>query len=169
MSGPRAGDVVLGRLADPDAVATIELPGGCRCPGAPHKVDTVTYRTQLGGGAQEAARSAGYMAGEGLFFDNSAANDVTIARAVVSWTILSGQPCQHPGKPHKAGEPVPVSRQAAANLDAVTRAAILDAITTAFEAYTSRLPNESGDPSADTPSESGSPTLKTPPTDSSTT
>lgn len=169
MSPDPAGDVALGRIADPDAVATIDLPGGCRCPGRPHAVDKATYRTELGGGIEEAVRSAGFAAGEGLFFDQSAANDVTLARAVVSWTILSGKPCQHPGKPHKASEPVPINRDTVSNLDLPTRHAILDAITEAWDAYKGRLPNDSGDPSADTPQESGSPTRKTRRTASSTT
>lgn len=169
MSDSRAGDVALGRLADPDAVATIDLPGGCRCPGAPHTIDRATYRTELGAGEVRAVKVAGWAAAEGAYYDWEAANDVTIAKAVVSWTILSGKPCQHPGKPHKAGEPVPITRAIASQLDEDTRTALVEAINNAYNLYQARLPNASGALSADSPPESASRTPRTRRPSSSTT
>lgn len=170
MTDAREADVVLGRLADPDAVATISLPGGCRCPGAPHaNGDTATYRTELGAGEVRAVKVAGWAAADGEYYDWEAANDVTIAKAVTNWTILSGKPCQHPGKPHKAGEPVPVTRAIASQLDEDTRTTLVSAINDAYNLYQARLPNASGAPSADSSQESASPSPKTRRPSSSTT
>jgi len=169
VSDSQAADIVLGRVADPDAVETRDLPGGCRCPGAPHTVDSFTFRSELGAGETRAVRVAGWAAADGEYYDWEAANDVLIGKAVTSWTLLSGKPCQHPDKPHKKGEPIAISRRTAALLDEPTRLAILTAINETYDAYQARLPNESGDPSADTSQESGSPTPRTRRPSSSTT
>lgn len=154
-----AADVVLGRLADPRATTTDELPGGCRCPGTPHGVDTVTYRTELGSGERNSIRVAGWAATDYAYYDFEAANDAAIAKTVVDWTLIG---------PTK--ERVEISRQTASLLDETTRVFILERINAAFEAFIQvSLPNGSGAPSAALSSASASPNRETRRRHSSTT
>lgn len=162
MTDPIGQDTVLGRVADPDATETLTLPGGCRCPGAPHADgDAAIYRTQLGAGERNAIKAAGWQAADMEYYDWEAANDAAIAKAVTSWTILTAEPCWHAGKPHGKNEPLPISRKSAALLDEPTRVALLEAIDGAAAAYQARLPNASGAPSADSQQASASPNRAT--------
>ncbi len=152
-------EITFSRLADPSATTTEELPGGCRCPGKPHTVDTVTYRTELGSGERNSIRVAGWAATDLEYFDYEASNDAAIAKAVVRWTLTSAEKCEHAGRPHGKHEPVPITRQTASLLDEETRLFILTKINEAFDAFmAASLPNESGAPSADSSPESASPT-----------
>lgn len=169
MTDPAAVDLVISRVADPDATETVTLPGGCRCPGAPHvDGDTATFRTELGAGERNSVRVAGWQATGMDYYDFEAANNALIALAVTDWTLLSDVRCEHiiqigsKKQPlHGEYEPIPITRKVAALLDEPTRIALLSAIDAAADRYQARLPNASGAPSADSSQESASPNRAT--------
>lgn len=83
--------------ADPSASDTKELPW-CACParrdeaGAElaagrHTNDSVTFRTQLGGGERQSIATAGYGQSLGDFYDFEAAESMLVATAVLDWSL----------------------------------------------------------------------------------
>lgn len=174
MSETNVGEPVVYRFADPTATEVLEVPG-CHCPAGIHKAETITYRTQLGGGEWESINAAGEAAGDGEYLDYGVRLSVAIAKSVVHWTLATNEPCYHPGKPHRKNEPLGISRRTATLLNATIRAALLTAINEAYAAFAGEtpeaiepeapaaLPNGSGARSRGSSRASASPTPTTPP------
>ena len=117
--------VIVSRFADENAVRTVTLPGGCRCPGTPHEADTATIRTELGSGEINRARAHGWQSARMAYYDWESANDFFIELATIEWTIeRSGVDAK--GRPRN--EPVPVTRRMASLLDEETRHFLLTEI-----------------------------------------
>lgn len=83
--------------ADPNASDTKDLPW-CACParkgedGAElaagrHTNDSVTFRTQLGGGERQSIATAGYGQSLGDFYDFEAAESMLVATATLDWSL----------------------------------------------------------------------------------
>ncbi|MHB8459109.1 MAG: hypothetical protein ACYDAK_05345 [Candidatus Limnocylindrales bacterium] len=114
MSEELAAPAILSRFADPTAVRTVTLPGGCRCPGTPHDADTATIRTELGSGEMNRGRTFGWQSSGMTYYDWEAANDWFIAYATTGWNLERADAKGH-------NEPVPITRQMATLLDEETR------------------------------------------------
>ena len=126
----------MSRFANPAATDTLDLPGGCQCPGTPHDVDRWTYRTELGDGEEQRAGAYGWTVGGGVYFDWEAARDKLIEIASIRWNVLND-----------AG-PVPLNVGSIKLLDEPTRQAMAKAIDDAQTAYRqAKLPNPSAAPS----------------------
>lgn len=145
MSETNGAEPILYRFADPTATATLEVPG-CHCPAQSHKSETITYRTELGAGEWESFSSAGLMAGEGEYIDYGVSNSAAIAKSIESWTLLTNQPCFHPGKPHGKHEPLGISRRNVALLDETIRQAILERVKKAAAIFSGTNEEEPGAP-----------------------
>jgi hypothetical protein len=167
--------VVVYRFADPTATDQLEVPG-CHCPLGIHSSESITYRTELGGGEWESIRAAGLAASDGDYIDFGVSNSVAIAKSVVFWTLATKDACTHAGKPHGKHEPVPVNRRSASLIDEVLRQAILERIQAAAAAFAGETvdepeaaeepvarPNGSGARSRASSRASASPTPMTPP------
>lgn len=135
-------------FANPNATATLRLPGPCRCPGQPHEYDEATYRTELGDGELAALEPAGwfYSPVSGMY-SAAAFLSALMAFATASWTI-SGEPDPETGERPM----VPIEYASLALLDRDARDALSEAINGAYAArhpkpVGSRLPNAPGAPS----------------------
>ncbi len=153
------GEPPILAYADPDATETIELPGGCPCPGRPHERESAVIRTQLGAGERASIAVAGWSRARGDFYDWEAAKSELVATAVVSWTYL---------RPGSDDEPVPLPIDWVTvhrRLPGPAREALAKAINAAhagvLEAEAS-LPNASGAPSRGSTRGSASRTRTTP-------
>lgn len=116
----------MGRFADPTRTATLELPGGCQCPGTPHRTDEWEYRVELG---DSEVRSAGIRAlmgrdaaGEPLI-DLALMQDLLLETASVGWNLVD-----------ERGVLVPIRSQTLRLLDEPTREAMLTALDDATKA-----------------------------------
>jgi hypothetical protein len=134
------------RAADPNATKELTLPGGCRCPGAPHAADVATIRTQLGHGEEGAISVAGWMATGGVYYSQPAAKAMFIAIGVRSWNLLAAD-----------GKPLPITTVGANLLDAETFEFLAAELDQAMTDSRKPLPNPSAAPSEPSSPESGSP------------
>lgn len=131
----------IGRFADPTATATIDFPGGCRCPGTPHELDQAVIRIDLGDGEAKAVMVAGLNATGMEYLDWEAANDYAIARFTVSWNLLM-EFKNDKGKTEIV--PVPISTRMASLMDEPSRQALLTAFNDWRERQGVALPKASG-------------------------
>lgn len=141
MTDETSEPVVVYRFADPTATDQLEVPG-CHCPLGTHKSESITYRTELGGGEWESIRAAGIAASEGDYIDFGVSNSVAIAKSVVVWTLSTKDPCTHSGKPHGKHEPLPATRRTASLLDETIRQALLERIQAAAAAFAGETVDE---------------------------
>ncbi len=171
MSEASEGEPVIYRFADPNATETFEVPG-CHCPAGIHKAETITYRTQLGAGEWEVSKSVGLAEGEGEYINFGASNTQAIVTSITEWSLLSKDPCYHPGKRHGKFEPLGISRRNVMLLDDTIRQAILERIVKAQAVFAGEVPeaeatatgpNGSGARSRASSRASASPTPTTPP------
>lgn len=122
---------MTGRFADPGATDTLNLPGGCLCPGTPHATDTWTYRLELGDGEEQRAGAYGWASTNGAYFDWEAARDKLIEIASVRWNLIDDE------------GPVPLRVDRIRLLNDATRNEMASAVDKAQTDYRAKLPNGS--------------------------
>lgn len=98
----------MSRFVDPGDVIEIVV-GECECPSKPHPKDVATVRRQLGYAALGRIGMAALAEGSNGYADPTATRRKLLEESIVSWNFLDA-----------AGEPVPVTASAIAELDQPT-------------------------------------------------